>query len=98
MFIPNTASSQLGVAVYPMSPLPLIGCYLHGGGQPIRVGRRVPFAGGVFYQTDVAWDKGVRCPIGEPDRRPSHETHLPAPEGGWMKIHEVPRWSFLYTK
>src|SRR2546428_3403394 len=86
------------VAVYPLRPLPLIGCDLHGDGQPIWVGCRVPFAGGVFDQTDVAWDKGVRGPIGEPDDRPSHETHLPAPEGGWMKIQEVPRGSFLYAK
>ena len=40
----------------------------------------------------------MRGPIGEPDDRPSHETHLPASEGSWMKIHEVPRRSLLYAK
>src|SRR5262245_3703987 len=66
----------------PLCPLPLIGCDLHGDGEPIRVGRRVPFAGGVFNQTDVAWNKGVRSAIRESDDRPSYETHLPALEGG----------------
>src|SRR5262245_53343335 len=39
----------------------------------------------------------MRGSIGEPDRRPSHETYLPAPEGGGMKVHEVPRFSLLHT-
>ena len=37
----------------------IIGCDLHGDGQPIRIGRRVTFASGVFDQADVAWHKGV---------------------------------------
>src|SRR5206468_326015 len=69
-----------------------------GDGQPIRVGRCVTFAGSVFDQADVAGDKSARGPIGEPDDRPSHETHLPASKRGWMKIHEVPGGSLLYTK
>src|SRR4029453_5071833 len=76
----------------------IIRCDLHGDSQPIWVSRRVTFASGVFDQTDVAGDKGVRGPVGEPDDRLSHETHLPASKGGWMKIHEVPRCSLLYAK
>ena len=37
----------------------IIGCDLHGDGQPIRIGCRVTFASGVFDQTDVAGHKGV---------------------------------------
>jgi hypothetical protein len=70
------------VAVSPRRSLPLSGSDLHGDGQPIRIGRRVPFAGSVFDQTDIAGDKGVRASIGETDDRPAHKPYLPAPEGG----------------
>src|SRR5262249_1590383 len=86
------------VAAYPLRPLPCTGCDLHGDSESIRIGRRVPLTGGVFNQTDVAWNKGVRGAIGEPDDRPSYETHLPAPEGSRMQIQEVPWGSFLHAE
>src|ERR671923_2210182 len=55
------------------------------------------FAGGVFDETHIAWAEGVRGAIRESDRRPTRETYLPATEGGWMKIHEVPRFSLLHA-
>ena len=51
------------------------------------------FAGGVFDQTDVTGDKSVRGPIGEPDERLSHETHLPAPKGGWYCLDCILSWT-----
>src|SRR5918996_6251105 len=75
-----------------------MGCDLHGDSQPIQVGRRMTFAGGIFDQTHIAWAKSMRGPIREPDRRPSHQPYLPAPKRSWMKIHEVPWSSFLHAK